>query len=146
MYAVSFIIVSCFAAVILFKLWRRPYPRASKSLNVWFGPLPKHGESQIRYYLRDALYALAWTTGLFLPALLFARWGVRVGYGSESPVTLQVIFALLIGLGYLMFFNLASCLVKAFFLLFFGRNRVFNESLGKFVTERNYRRVKAKVG
>ncbi len=146
MYAFSFIVISCFGAFILFKLWRRPYPRASKSLNVWFGPLPAHGENQIRYNLRDALYALAWSTGLFLPVLLLAKWGVEVDRRSETPVSLQVIFAILVLLSYLMFFNFASCLLKAFFLSLFARRRVFNETLGKFVTERNYRPVKAKVG
>ena len=139
MYAFFFIVISCLAAFILFKLWRRPYPPASKSLNVWFGPLPAHGENQIRYNLRDALYALAWSTGLFLPVLLFAKWGVRAGFGSESPVTLQVVFAVLIGLAYLMAFNFAACLVKVFLLSLFRRRQVFNKTLGKFVTERSYR-------
>ncbi len=139
MYAFFFFVVSCFAAVILIRLWRRPYPRASKSLNVWFGPLPKHGENQIRYSLRDALYALAWSAGLFLPVVLLVKWGVRVGFESETPVTLQVIFAILLGLAYLMAFNLAACLIKAFFWSLFGHQRAFNETLGKFVTERNYR-------
>jgi hypothetical protein len=38
-----------------------------------------------------------------------------------------------------MAFNLAACLMKAFFWSLFGRQRAFNETLGKFVTERNYR-------
>ena len=139
MYAFSFFVVSCFAAFVLFKLWHRPYPRASNSLNVWFGPLPTHGENQIRYNLRDALYALSWSIGLFLPVLLLAKRGVQVGFGSETTVTLQVIFAILVGLAYLMAFNLASCLLKAIFLSLFRRRRVFNETLGKFVTERSYR-------
>jgi hypothetical protein len=139
MYALLFFVVSCCAAYIMFRLWRRPYPRESKSLNIWFGPIPAHGEDQVRYYLKDALYALAWCTGLFLPVLLLARWGVRAGFGSESPVTLQVVFAILLALAYLMSFNFASCLIKAFFVFLFRRRRVFNESLGKFVTERNYR-------
>jgi len=145
MYAFSFVVISCFGAFILFKLWRRPYPRESKSLNVWFGPLPAHGENQIRYFLRDALYALAWFTGLFLPALLLAKWGVHFDHRSDTPVSLQVIFAILVLISCLMFFNFASCLLKAFFLSLFARRRVFNESLGKFVTERIYRRVKVKV-
>ena len=139
MYAFSFFAVSCIAAYILFRLWRRPYPRESKSLNIWFGPLPTHGEDQVRYYLKDALYALAWFTGLFLPMLLLVKRGVRVGFGSETPVTLQVVFAILLGLAYLMSFNFASCLLKAFFVFLFRRRRVFNEALGKFITERNYR-------
>ncbi len=139
MYALSFIFVSCVAAFILFKFYGRPYPRASKSFNVWFGPLPTHGENQVRYFLRDAMYALAWTAAFFLPVLLLAKMGVQVGYGSEAPMTLQVILAILIGLTYLMFVSLAVCLLKAFFLSLFWRRRTFNETLGKFVTERSYR-------
>jgi len=108
-------------------------------LNVWFGPLPIHGENQIRYNLRDALYALAWSVGLFLPVLLLAKWGVWVGYRSETPVTIQVIFAILAGLAYLMAFNLAACLMKAIRLTLFRRRQIFNETQGKFVTKRNYR-------
>ena len=98
-----------------------------------------HGENQVRYYLKDALYALAWSASLFLPVLLISKWGVRLGFGSEAPVTLQVIFAILLGLAYLMAFNCAACLMKAFFGSLFGRHRAFNETLGKFVTKRNYR-------
>ena len=139
MYAFSFILISCIAGFVLYKLWRRPYPRTSKSLNVWFGPLPTHGENQIRYNLRDALYALAWSVGLFLPVLLLAKWGVWVGYRSETPVTIQVIFAILAGLAYLMAFNLAACLMKAILLTLFRRRQIFNETLGKFAAERSYR-------
>ena len=116
MYALIFFGFSCFLAVILVRLWCRPYPREAKSLNVWFGPLPRHGENQIRYNLRDALYALAWSVGLFLPVLLLAKLGMQIGFGSESPVILQVIFIILALLAYLMAFNLAACLLKAFFL------------------------------
>ncbi len=138
-YPLFFFVVSCFVAVILIRLWRRPYPRTSKSLNVWFGPLPAHGENQIRYYLRDALYALAWAIGLFLPVLLLAKWGVQVGRHSDTAASLQVIFVILLGLAYLMAFNIAACLLKAFLSSLFRRRQVFNENLGKFVTERSYR-------
>lgn len=104
-------------------------------MNIWFGPLPIHGESQTRYYLKDALYALAWFTGVFLPLLLLARWGVRIDYRSDTPVSLQVIFAILLGLSYLMLFNFASCLLKALFVWLFARRRVFDEVPGKFVRE-----------
>lgn len=108
-------------------------------MNVWFGPLPIHGENQSRYYLKDALYALAWFAGVFLPMLLLVKWDVRIDYRSDTPVSLQVIFAILLGLSYLMFFNFAMCLLKAFFVSLFARHRVFNETLGKFVTQRYYR-------
>ena len=138
-YSLFFFVVSCFAAVILVRLWRRPYPRASKSLNVWFGPLPEHGENQVRYHLRDALYALAWFIGVVLPVLLFAKLGVEFGRHSDTPASLQVALLIFLGLSYLMFFNVAICLIKAFFLTIFRTRQVFNENLGKFVTERNYR-------
>ncbi len=139
MYAISFIAVSCFGAFILSNLWRRPYPRPSKSLNVWFGPLPTHGENQIRYFLRDALYALAWTVGLFLPVLLLVIWGVQFGRSSASPIYLQAILVTLVLLGYLMAFNFTTRLLLAFILSLFRSRRIFNETLGRFVTERSYR-------
>ncbi len=138
MYAFLFIVVSCFGAFILFKLWVRPYPRAPKSLNIWFGPLPAHGENQVRFYLRDALYGLAWFIGLVWPVLLLIKLGVEVDRRSDTPASLQVVLVILISLSYLMFFSLASCLLKAFFTALFRPRRVFNESLGKFVTERSY--------
>ena len=139
MYAFLFIVIGCFGAFILIKLWRRPYPRAPNSLNIWFGPLPTHGENQVRYYLRDALYALAWFVGLVLPILLLIKLGVEIDRRSDTPVSIQVIFVILAGLSYLMFFNIAACLLKAFFMALFRPRRVFKQSLGKFVTERNYR-------
>jgi len=93
----------------------------------------------VRYYLRDALYALAWFVGLVLPILLLIKLGVEVDRRSDTPVSLQVIFLILVGLSYLMFFNIAACLLKAFFMSLFRPRRVFNLSLGKFVTERSYR-------
>lgn len=139
MYAFFFVVISCVAAFILIKLWRRPYPRAEKSLNVWFGPRPAPGENQIRYHLRDSLYALAWFIGVVLPVLLSTNLGLEVGRHSDTPASLQVAVIIFLGLSYLMFFNVVICLLKAFFLWLFRPRRVFNETQGKFVTERSYR-------
>jgi hypothetical protein len=118
---------------LLFVDWRRRYPRSSKSLNVWFGPLPAHGQNQIVYLFKDGLYALAWFIVLVLPLTFLSPSDGRGGFGSDQSATSLVVWALLLGLSAMAFVALAACLAKAFLLMLFARSQVFDQSLGRFV-------------
>ena len=121
------------AVLVVYVRWRKPYVRPASSLNIWFGPLPRHGENQTRYYLKDAMYALACLVVLVLPLLLLSQWDLKIDIRTGESANILVILIILIGLALMAFFAFASCLAKAFFLSLFGRRRVFDESLGKFV-------------
>ena len=101
--------------------------------NIWLGPSPKGGETQIRYLLRRALAALATFAVMamilyLVPPMPDEGTSFR---GDESIVSLVALIVCipLAGMAFVVF---ATSLLRTAILAVFRRNYVFDEVAGNF--------------
>lgn len=134
MYIWTLIALACLIGFLVFRNSHNRKPTKTKSWNIRFGQLPKHGENQIRYMLKCGIFASVWLIALVTP-LLFVSLPPDEGTrftGDESIVDFAVLI-IFFPLSAMAFVAVVGCLLKTILLSLFWRHRVFDKAAGKFV-------------